>query len=142
MFEGYTVYKQWHKKEGRFLQQKVTKSAHWNLRVVGSTPTEPTRPPSAGTAQVSSPCRNSTGRTLGGLNTREHHMTLAERLIELAENVLRPKSIIIDMSGLNVADHIIGSIKLSLDFVKLPPAKRLAAIVEEWDHSRIIREIY
>lgn len=67
---------------------------------------------------------------------------IAVKLIELAEAVLHPKSVIVDFTGIDVPDYLPHRIKVALDFARLPAQTRFAAIVEEWDYQRIFAELY
>jgi|GEM_PF-6854380 len=73
-------------------------------------------------------------------------MTTAERLIELAENVLHPRAVVVQMPPENAAvpydAAYWGKVKLALDFAGKSAGLRLRAILESWDQQRIVKEVY
>lgn len=68
-------------------------------------------------------------------------MTLAERLIELADALLLPRGQLM-IAERAVDDVTLARIKLALDFRRLPVGKRFTAIVGEWDQQKMLREVY
>lgn len=70
--------------------------------------------------------------------------TAAERLLELAEEVLHPREQVIRLAGplaLEVGTFM-ARVKAALDLKRRPPVFVLRAITEDWSYERIIRELY
>ncbi len=70
--------------------------------------------------------------------------TTAEKLIDLAREVIHPRKLVIHATG-SISDEAFARIKLALDFNRLAerhPATAVRAIVEDWPCSRIVREVY
>lgn len=68
------------------------------------------------------------------------HRILAEELLELAEQVRFPRSLILSMPAMEGKQ--LARIKLALDLLDRPPSFKLRAIVEEWDQRRLVEELY
>lgn len=67
--------------------------------------------------------------------------TVAERLLDLADAMRRPKHQVI-CGEKPVGDWVYACIVLALALEDSPPALKIRAIIEGWDEPRIVREIY
>jgi hypothetical protein len=66
----------------------------------------------------------------------------AEAMINTATVLYEHKGMILDPSGAGYSEVTFARIKVAVDFNRLPPAVKLRAMVEGWDHRRIILELY
>ena len=74
--------------------------------------------------------------------------TIAERLIDLADELKHPigELVVADPERECFHNDYLGAAlsrtRLAQDFVRKPKGFQLRAIVEEWSHERIVREVY
>lgn len=68
--------------------------------------------------------------------------TMAEWLIDLAEEFLFPTDQLIMMPKYTHTEFHVHRVKLAIAFHRKPAAFRLRAIFENWSLDRIIREVY
>lgn len=68
--------------------------------------------------------------------------TLAERMLDLAAVVLHPAHQVICMDNQGCTDQHLDRIKLAIALHRKPAGFKIRAIVEDWDHTRLIREMY
>ena len=68
--------------------------------------------------------------------------TIAEKLLDMAKAIQYPRDQLVLAPSESLHNGALGRVATAIQFTHLSPAKRMMAIVEDWDYCRIVREIY